>query len=391
MHGGEIHSITLASGKAGTVTVTARELELRDGGQILSGTFAAGNAGQINVNADRLLVTGFTVAEYASMIASSAEPGSTGQAGAVAVTARELELRGGQISSSTWGSGNAGTIEVRADRLVVTGGGAARFTGITSFAKAGSTGAGGAINIWASDFLLRDEGAVTTESAGNGPGGPISISAADTLRLDNAAIQAKTETANGGNITLAVGRLFNLHNSTVTTSVAGGTGSGGNIFITPPLMVLDNSRIEANAQRGRGGNITIQAGQLIRTPDSVIQASSARNVSGTITITAPNTDVAGSLIVLPETFFDVSSQLRETCAGRGGRPASSFNAGGHGGLPPDPGAPLAAGPAGQPPGQRVATGSPVALTARSPQAAEPIRVAGIPHPILGAPRSACRG
>jgi hypothetical protein len=68
----------------------------------------------------------------------------------------------------------------------------------------------------------------------------------------------------------------------VTASVA------GNIFINPhlmnpPLMVLDNSRIEANAQRGAGGNITIRAGQLIRTPDSVIQASPAQSVSGRIT------------------------------------------------------------------------------------------------------------
>jgi large exoprotein involved in heme utilization and adhesion len=50
--------------------------------------------------------------------------------------------------------------------------------------------------------------------------------------------------------------------------VADGTGSGGNIVINTSLMVLDRSRIEANARRGAGGNITIQAGQLLRTPVS---------------------------------------------------------------------------------------------------------------------------
>src|SRR3954467_10554834 len=83
-------------------------------------------------------------------------------------------------------------------------------------------------------------------------------------------------------VTVAVGRLFDLHNSAVTASVAGGTGSGGNIFINPHLMVLDNSRIEGNPLRGAGGNIPIQAGQLIRTPDSVIRASSELGLSGTI-------------------------------------------------------------------------------------------------------------
>ena len=200
---------------------------------------------------------------------------------------------------------------------------------------------------------------------GTGLGGSLTVTATDTLRLNHASIRARTEMANGGDIKLKVGRLFDLRNSTVDTSVASGTGSGG--------------------------NITIRAGQLIRTPDSVIQASSAQSVSGTITITAPNTDVTSSLVVLPETFLDASSQLRVACAARGGRPASSFTAGGRGGLPPDPDAPLAASPFEPPLKPQAATGSPTASTARPTQAAEAIRVAGTPQPVLGAPRPACRG
>jgi hypothetical protein len=212
------------------------------------------------------------------------------------------------------------------------------------------------------------------------------IKVTDTLRLSNAAIRAETTSNRGGDVTISVGRLFDLHDSKVTTSVAGGTGSGGNIFIDPPLMVLDNSQIQANALRGGGGNITIQAGRLIRTPDSVIQASSQLGVSGTISIAAPNTDVAGSLVVLPETFLDASSELRETCAARSSRPSSSFTAGGRGGLPPDPGAPLAASPFGQPLEQQTDIGSP-----QAPQAAKPVRVAGTPQPVLGSPQFTCRG
>src|SRR4051812_29206071 len=52
---------------------------------------------------------------------------------------------------------------------------------------------------------------------------------------------------------------------------------------------------------------TIQAGQLIRTPDSVITASGS--VAGNIVIAAPNTNISSSLVVLPETFVDASSQL----------------------------------------------------------------------------------
>jgi hypothetical protein len=98
-----------------------------------------------------------------------------------------------------------------------------------------------------------------------------------------------------------------------------------------------------------------------------------------------------SLVALPGTFLDASSQLRETCAARGGRPTSSLTVGGRGGLPPDPGAPLAANPFEQSLKQRSATGLPTALTPRPPQAAKPITVAGTPQPVLGAPRLTCRG
>ena len=100
-------------------------------------------------------------------------------------------------------------------------------------------------------------------------------------------------------------------------------------------------------------------------------------------VTVPQ--VADKLAVLPRTFLDAGSQLRVACAARGGRPASSFTAGGRGGLPPDPDAPLVASPFEPSLKQQAATGSPTALTARPTQAAEPVRVAGTPQPILGAP------
>jgi filamentous hemagglutinin family protein len=91
--------------------------------------------------------------------------------------------------------------------------------------------------------------------------------------------------------------------------------------------------------------------------------------------------------------LDTGSQLREACAARGGRPASSFAAGGRGGLPPDPGTPLAASPFEQSMEQQTATGSPTALTTKPWKAAKPkpITVAGIPQPVLGSPRLMCRG
>jgi large exoprotein involved in heme utilization and adhesion len=384
-----------ATSPAGNVTVKANTLELRDFGKIHSNTETVGKAGSVTIQADRLLIVGTggekaEEGEYTG-ISTDARTGSAGAAGNVTVIVEgALELRdGGVISSNTQAIGNAGAVHVEANRLFASGDGSQTFTGISSATSNRSTGAGGAVNIHAQSILLQDQGAVSTQSDGTGPGGSLSITARDTLQLDHAAIQAKTETADGGNITLDVGRLFDLHNSTVSTSVAGGTGRGGNIFVVrAPFLVLDSSNIIANAQRGAGGRIGILADHVVQSSDSVIRASSAQSISGIITISAPNTDISSSLVVLPETFLDASSQWPTACASR---PTSSFKASGRGGLPPDPGAPLAASPFEQPPGQQTATGSPTAPTPRSPQAARTILVAGIPHPILGAPHPTCRG
>jgi large exoprotein involved in heme utilization and adhesion len=139
-----------------------------------------------------------------------------------------------------------------------------------------------------------------------------------------------------------VGRLFDLRRGAVTTSVAGGGGTAGNITVgNPSFLILEGSGIRANAFGGPGGNITIRAGQLVRSPDSVIEASSARSVSGTIVVTAPNAEIGSTLVVLPESFLDASSLLVEACAGRGDRPSSTLVQGGRGGMPPDPAARLA--------------------------------------------------
>jgi filamentous hemagglutinin family protein len=382
-----------ATAPAGNVTVTARTMELVDSGQISSDTYGLGHAGKVTVQVEGTL----SLIGKNSRISSVTRPNSDtnvpspADAGNVEVTTGKLVLRkGAVIRSDSLSDGNAGTVMVQTGDLFISGDDSPTFTGISSASDPISNGNGGNVIISARSITVADGGAISAESQGSRPGGSIEISAAHTLSLAQGAILAQTATNQGGDIRVSAGRLFNMNGSTVTTSVAGGTGSGGNIFVTSPLVVLESSKIQGNALRGSGGNITIQGGQLIQSSNSVIQASSELGLSGTVTIAAPNTDVASSLIVLPETFIDVSSQLREACTVRSGRPANSFAAGGRGGLPPDPSAPLSASPFGQPLEKQSATGSP-SPSSRRPQAAKPVTVAGVPQPVPGSPRLTCRG
>ena len=123
--------------------------------------------------------------------------------------------------------------------------------------------------------------------------------------------------------------------SQITTSVQSGAGGGGNIFIDPQFVILQNSQIIANAFGGPGGNIKIIAGQLIADPATAITASSALGIDGSVSIDAPDTDVSAGLAILPASFLDAASLLRAGCSGaRAGM--SSLVEVGRGGLPPDP-------------------------------------------------------
>ncbi|HYH43451.1 MAG TPA: hypothetical protein VD867_15870, partial [Burkholderiales bacterium] len=131
--------------------------------------------------------------------------------------------------------------------------------------------------------------------------------------------------------------LLRLTDSEITTSVGTGLGNGGNITIDPVYVILDSSRIIANAFGGDGGNINIVTSALLQTGDSIISASSELGVQGTIEISAPDSDLAGGLTPLPGGLFDSSLLLRESCSARAGRGGNSFVGVGYGGLPERPG------------------------------------------------------
>ncbi|HEY7520738.1 MAG TPA: S-layer family protein, partial [Methylomirabilota bacterium] len=122
-------------------------------------------------------------------------------------------------------------------------------------------------------------------------------------------------------------------------------GSGGNITIGSAghpveFVVLNDSQIRADAFGGPGGNVSISAGTFL-TQGSVVSASSALSVPGTISIEAEVTDVSGSVGQLPEALFQASTLLRAACATRmAGGQSSSLVVSGREGIPAEPGSPL---------------------------------------------------
>jgi hypothetical protein len=164
----------------------------------------------------------------------------------------------------------------------------------------------------------------------------------DQLLLDDGRITTESQSSGGGRITIRAGELIDLRRSEVSTTVlSDASATAGDITIDPRFLVLDQSRIIANAQGGQGGNIRIVADNLVLSADSEIDASGEE--SGTVAVVAQEEDVTDSLVGLDATRLDASSLLRARCAARRDIGASSFTGVGRGGLPPSPDAPLLTG------------------------------------------------
>jgi large exoprotein involved in heme utilization and adhesion len=374
-----IATSTGSSGDAGRVTINARQMTLTDASQIDAISTGTGRAGDIVLNVgESFEISGREIVNYVDLFAGpqTVWPGGIlsqalgpGDAGNVQLRARNVLLDDGRILTNALQSGAGGFVEIRAANLTMRNGaqidarsaeGSSGNAGSIDIVLSGSllidgrspvdgafsglyvqtqgSGRGGNIAVGASRVDIVAGGRIEGKSTGAGDAGSINIVASDALRLVGGTISSEALNADGGNIDIRVGNLVHLRNSEITTAVGSGAGAGGNIFIDPTFVILENSRITANAFGGPGGNIQIIATYFLNTLNSLVDASSQAGVPGTVSISAPNTNLSTQLKVLPATFFDATQLVREACSGRGvaGGGGSSLVGVGRGGLAASP-------------------------------------------------------
>ena len=309
-----IPGLDLTPGDGGSITITTPTLIMNAGTRIETSTGWEGNAGNVTANVGSIFVNdGARISSRSGIefLDGTAHVGS-GNGGSVNINATDtitISGAGSEISTSTFGDGNGGDILINADNDVYI------LNGGLVAADSGGTLAG-------------------QELSGSGFAGDITINAGNEIKLSQGTISTRAVTADGGNITLMAPKLIYLEKSDITTSVESGTGGGGNIDIDPDFVILQQSNILANAFGGPGGNINIVAGNFIATPDSIVNASSALGIDGTVNISSPDESVSEDLAVLPDNYLDVTSLISERCGTSAG--SSSLVDAGPGGSAIDP-------------------------------------------------------
>jgi len=333
-----------SSGNAGNVSITAPSITVENGGSILSNTDFKGNAGTITVDTNNLqLLSG-------GRITSSSLPGTSFSAKGGAVTVRGIansaqsifiDGSGSGIFTDTQGEGAGGNITLKAENITIQHGG-------TLSAKTSGTepsAIGGTITVNADQVRLQSGATITANSNGKADAGDIKITTTDGLTMQNSSITTKVHSngsetsARGGNIKVTTSpeaTVYLQDNSEISASVPG-KGDGGNVTIDPKFVVLQNSKVLAQADEGTGGKITIITSMFQKDAGSVVNADAARGVNGTVTIQAPYAPGSGKIQSLGNRPLQATSLLNQSCAAMAGGQFSSFTVAGRNSLPTEPG------------------------------------------------------
>ncbi|MEJ6479795.1 filamentous hemagglutinin N-terminal domain-containing protein [Nostoc punctiforme UO1] len=252
--------VDVTAGGGGSINIYAQDLDILENSAICAGIgaapicgkrasdfgFVGSKAGNVTLNT----LNNLTI-NQGSQVGNVVNIGAIGNAGDITIKTKNLNLtNGARLNASTFGEGNAGTINITADTVSFDGVGStindlgntiSIFTGALSRVEAKGKGNGGDINISTKNLNLT-KGArlyVGIVPGGKGNAGKITITADD--------VEFKGVGSNGFS-----SGAFSVVNDTEI-------GNGGDINIsTKNLNLTDGARLDASTLgRGNAGNITI--------------------------------------------------------------------------------------------------------------------------------------
>ncbi|CDN10000.1 Putative hemagglutinin-related protein [Richelia intracellularis] len=270
-----LFSVNRGSGKSKGITIETYNLSIRDGASISNSVFANGDSGQIVIQAQAAELIGTSQSGKPSGVFNEVKPTATAKGGNISFTTGTLQIYdGAQISTTTFGPGDAGRISIIAPKLVEI---SAKKIGAKSsglFAQVereqgapAATGKGGDIDLYTGKLTVQGNKARISATTGDlGIGGNVTINAKNVLVRDGAQIQAATlGLAPGGKVKVTAKNnveLIGVDNASsgLFTSTKGDASAGDLTVNTQNLSIQDGARISASSSgKGLGGTISINA------------------------------------------------------------------------------------------------------------------------------------
>ncbi|MEP0873490.1 S-layer family protein [Trichocoleus desertorum AS-A10] len=345
-------SQTTGLGSGADITVSTRQLAVRDGAGIATNSFSSAKTGNITVQAsDSVQLIGFSFINPIFLSSIATKAFGSGVGGTVTVsTGRLVALDGGSVSSPNYGTGRGGTVVVNATEAVELMGKSLFSSPSTVTSTSLNAGDAGVVTINTARLVVQKGGSVTSSVLATGNGGSVTINATESVEVSGTVPGAlpsyigsaapiaptalrqayglpDTPNGNSGNVTINTPFLSINDGASITVS-NDGTGSAGILRVNANSISLDrDSSITAATASGEGGNLDLNVqGVLLLRNSSQITASAGGNGNG------GNIEInASSIVSVPTENNDIRAN---SVNARGGN--ISINASGIFGIQPRP-------------------------------------------------------
>jgi large exoprotein involved in heme utilization and adhesion len=360
-----------ADGDSEGILITTHDLAVLNGAEIAADTKGTGSGGFIEIEATGTVVV--TDAAIASEIFETSQlpdgtPPQADDKNGIGITANQLALRSGEISTSTRGDAIAGPITIQSfpnRHLVINLSDGAQIAATTS-----SEADGGDITLMTDGALTaQGNGRITVASlaADSGTAGTLTVESRSAVLRDGVTFSARTASSQGGGFILfkvdeaIVMRRGSLINAESTSPALVADSRGGDIFMTAGFLIAppgENNDIIANAVGGSGGTIDIKVANILGFSDRTdarlstatlrglatndLSASSQQGDQGKVDVSTLEVDPSTGLIELPTDLTDRTNDITPGCGLGNANDNSEFVITGRGGLPPSASEPLTA-------------------------------------------------
>ncbi|MBW4676431.1 MAG: S-layer family protein [Desmonostoc geniculatum HA4340-LM1] len=264
--------------RGGDITLKTKNFMMKNGGLIVveANGNLGGNAGNINIDASESVELISLNSENRNVIFTGVTPfgidvPTRGNGGDLTINTKHLQLVNGNISSGTFGQGNAGNIFINSSNAVVIDN-----STINSRVGEGAVGNAGDIKLKTQKLTLINGGQIDSQisEAGQSKGGIIYINAADAVKIsginaDGIASFISTETRSGatgqgGDIIINTD-YFRATEEGIVSALTENFSNGGNIKINARVFEASNGGLvtTGTTSGGKSGDISIHADSLI--------------------------------------------------------------------------------------------------------------------------------
>ena len=314
-----------AVGKGGNIDILAGSLSLTDRAQLSASTSGWGDAGSVLIQARD------SVSLVNSSIFSGVDSEAVGKGGNIDILAGSLSLTdGAQLSASTSGRGDAGSVSVRASDTVYLANSL-----IFSEVNSQGVGKGGDINIQARSLSLTNEAGLSTTTFGQGDAGNVLIKASDSVSLVHSAIfsgnifgnhvdvakgaEPEVAVGNGGDINILTGFLSLSDNAYLATNTSG-QGDAGSVFIraTGSVSLTNKSDINSSVNSGAFIGINVEPEAVGKGGDINIQAQSLSLNDALLSTLTTEQGNAGDVIVQTNDSVSLNDSIIASSVGLSG-------------------------------------------------------------------------